>query len=180
MLLMKIHLYFKPLYIQSDSIIHPATKDKTAGQIWPIFENDQMHLRKVLPALVRTNHAIAFYDDDRHNNRDALGRRIFDEITDLVSMKMHIQGTYQYFQLKYQTKFYEDEVKKAKGEAEAEAAESNLESQLDENRNIVDEVQAVAKHWLYNMKYMIIQLRINPEINTTGFNCKNCDYKCFR
>ena len=76
---------FKPLNIQPDSILHPATVDKTAGRIWPIFEHDQYHLMKVLPVLVRSNHAMAFYDDIGHYTRDALGSRVLGEINDLVS-----------------------------------------------------------------------------------------------
>ena len=75
---------FKPLNIQPDSILHPATVDKTAGRIWPIFEHHQNHLMKVLPVLVRVNHAMAFFDDISHYTRDALGSRVQDEINDLV------------------------------------------------------------------------------------------------
>ena len=40
---------------------------------------------KVLPVLVRVNHAMAFYDDIGHYTRDALGSRVLGEINDLVS-----------------------------------------------------------------------------------------------
>ena len=70
-----------------DSIIHPATIGKLPGQKWPLNETDRAHLLQVLPALVRTHHAVAFMNSQTHEVNDDLGLRIMNEIEDLVSKR---------------------------------------------------------------------------------------------
>ena len=71
--------------IQDGSIIHPAAQEKTAGKYWPIFQSHQMLLKKVLPALIETHHAIAFYDHPFHNTRNDIGMAIANDLRVMVS-----------------------------------------------------------------------------------------------
>ena len=68
------------------SIVHPAAFGKLPGEKWPLSESDRQHLLRVLPALVRTHHSVAFTGSTTHEVNDDLGIKIFEEIEDLVSL----------------------------------------------------------------------------------------------
>ena len=75
----------------------------------------------------------------------------------------------------YNVQFYIDEDNRY-----PENDHSYVETQKDHNQQIVDEVQAISKDWLYKMKHMITQLKINKAIDTSVLICDRCDYKNFR
>ena len=68
------------------SIIHPGAINKTAGQKWPIFPNHQSLLLNMLPTLVETHHAIAFYEHRFHNTRNHLGISISTDLKKMVRL----------------------------------------------------------------------------------------------
>ena len=67
------------------SVIHPGAIGKKAGCNWPIFLEHQMLLRRVLPTLFRTHHAIAFYDQSGHATMDDMSIDIYNDLNNLVS-----------------------------------------------------------------------------------------------
>lgn len=75
--------------------------------------------------------------------------------------------------------FYENEEKKEEMENPDGFINRYSDTQREQNQQVVDEIQAVAHDWLKKMKYMIVQLRLNKNIDTTDFQCEKCDYKKF-
>ena len=71
--------------LQEGSIIHPGAQNKTAGRKWPIFPAHQMLLRKLLPSLIETHHAISYYDHPYHNTHNDLGISIANDLRIIVS-----------------------------------------------------------------------------------------------
>ena len=74
--------------LQEGSIFHPATINKKAGLLWPIFPAHQSLLRKSLPILVETHHAIANYDERFHNTRNFIGYAISSELQKMVRIEV--------------------------------------------------------------------------------------------
>ena len=87
------HIFFQPLHIFDDSIIHPAVQTKLPGRKWPLNSVDQRHLEHVLPVLTRTHHSIAYVQSQNHENHDDLGMRIRSEIESLVSILWKFEPT---------------------------------------------------------------------------------------
>lgn len=79
------------------------------------------------------------------------------------------------FQLLRDVAFYEKEEKE-----NPMGGHPYADAQRSQNQLVVDEIQAVAHDWLFKMKYMIVQLRINKTLDTTDFKCNRCEYKNFR
>ena len=52
--------------------------------MWPIFPSHQVLLRKMLPCLIQTHHAIAFYDSQEHNINNHLGFAITEDLNEMV------------------------------------------------------------------------------------------------
>ena len=52
--------------------------------MWPIFPTHQVLLRKMLPCLIQTHHAIAFYDSQEHNINNHLGFAITEDLNEMV------------------------------------------------------------------------------------------------
>ena len=70
--------------LQEGSILHPATINKKAGLLWPIFPAHQTLLRKTLPILIETHHAITNYDERFHNTRNHIGYAISSDLKEMV------------------------------------------------------------------------------------------------
>ena len=75
--------------------------------------------------------------------------------------------------------FYENEEKKKEMENPDCFINRYSDTQREQNQQVVDEIQAVAHDWLKKMKYMIIQLQLNKDIDTTDFQCEKCNFKKF-
>lgn len=65
-------------------MIHPGAMDKTAGKYWPILNIHQNLLVQVLPSLIKTHHAIAFFDHDYHDTNDDLDQSIKKDLIEMV------------------------------------------------------------------------------------------------
>ena len=74
---------------------------------------------------------------------------------------------------------YDEELAKLP-EEDRSLVENEKMSQRNQNQDIVDEVQAVSRHWLYNMKYLIAELKRDETLNTANLQCRQCNYKNFR
>ena len=68
------------------SVIHPGALGKQAGYYWPIFSLHHELLKQVLPVLIRTHHAIAFYDHSSHDTMDDLSIQIYNDLNNMVNI----------------------------------------------------------------------------------------------
>ena len=74
---------FKPLNILPGSLLHPATKDKTTGKLWPLYDNHRNLLLNVLPYLIKVYHCIAYFNNSNHEN-GVFGQIIDEFIQNMV------------------------------------------------------------------------------------------------
>ena len=117
---------------------------------------------QVLPALVRTHHAVAFMNSQTHEVNDDLGLRIMNEIEDLVSKRQQSIPELLKKTIIFQRNY--------------DGADAELEK---EHRESAEGMQPISITWLKSFKWMVYNLRTRRKIDTTVLRCKYCDFKKF-
>ena len=152
----------KPLNILPGSILHPATHNKTAGKLWPLYEDHKNLLLNVLPYLIQVYHCIAYWNNANHEN-GSLGQKM-DEFFRLQVYFIFQNGKFSTNLLKL--KPTEDHIEKT--------------YENDIGLTALVENQAGALGWLKRLKYMITNLRLRETVTTTDkLQCRVCGYRSF-
>ena len=138
--------------------------------MWPIFPSHQVLLRKMLPCLIQTHHAIAFYDSQEHNINNHLGFAITEDLNEMVRDDFKNQ-----FPLKSLLKFKEEE----------DYLDNRVDVTDNINRNsigemnIVREMKIQSRDWLKRMGNSIYALKVEDFKVNRRLQCSRCDYKSF-
>ena len=157
-----IYSLFKPLNILPGSILHPATHNKTAGKLWPLYENHRNLLLNVLPYLIQVYHCIAFWNNANHEN-GVMGEKM-DEF-----FRLQVISLFQKEKIRtnlFQLKPTEDHIDKT--------------FEHDIGLEALVENQSGALGWLKRLRYMITNLRLRETVTTTDrLQCRVCGYRGF-